>query len=443
MAAGNRYSGGPARRTLLRGGGGLAVGAVAATALSGCGNSSSDGTAGSGPVTVELWHGQTDTGRTAIEKLVKEFNRLHPHIHVDGGGGVLADSMLQKVTASLASGSFPDVAYIFGSDLANVARSPSVLDLTSTMRGGPTPWKSFWAPAREAVTLRGQIRAAPALIDSLAVVCNKKLFKDAGVKLPEPGWTWQEFTETAKRLTDRDKGTFGSAWPGVGDEDTVWRLWPMIWDLGGDVVGSDGKSVGFADTGVRALETLRTLARDRSVYIDPKPGSEQMYQVFNSGRLAMVATGPWQLPDIRQAKVDYHVVPLPTYSGKPVTIAGPDAWMAFDNGPARAKATRTFLSWLNQPRQDVRWDIDAGSLPLSRRTEAMPEWKAAEKRVPDLGVFTTALETARARPMHPAYPQISQALGQAIVGVLLGRSTPASALRKCVDEANAALLIPR
>src|SRR5690606_31137584 len=147
----------------------------------------------------------------------------------DMGGGVLADAMLQKVMASLASGSYPDVAYIFGSDLASLARSPKVADLTGLTRRLTVPWKRFWPPIREAVTIDGQVRAAPALLDSLAVVCNKKLFTQAGLPIPRPDWTWREFVDIAKRLTDHDNGRFGTSWPGTGDEDTVWRLWPMIW----------------------------------------------------------------------------------------------------------------------------------------------------------------------------------------------------------------------
>ncbi|MEU6852609.1 ABC transporter substrate-binding protein [Actinacidiphila alni] len=433
----------PSRRDVLRGGTGLLSGAAAATLLAGCGSGGGDGVGADGRVTVELWHGQTDTGRAAIQKLVDEFNRTHPKIRVDPGGGVLSDAMLQKVTAALASGSYPDIAYIFGSDLASIARSPKVADLTATVAHGPTPWRQFWTPAREAVTVNKRVRAAPALIDSLAVVCNKKLFARAGVPLPEAGWTWDEFTATAKKLTSHADGTFGTGWPGVGDEDTVWRLWPMIWDLGGEVIAADGHGIGFEDTGVRALETVAKLAADKSVYIDPKPGSEQMYQVFLSGRMGMVVTGPWQLPDIVQAKVDYHVVPLPSYSGKAMTISGPDTWTVFDNGSARVAAARTFVEWLIQPAQDVRWDIQAGSLPLSRSTQALGAWQAQTAGTKGLSVFTQALETARVRPAHPAYPQISEALGQAITAVLLGRSTPAKALRGCAHEANAALLIPR
>ncbi|MFJ3423162.1 ABC transporter substrate-binding protein [Streptomyces sp. NPDC086082] len=433
----------PARRDVLRAGAGLATAVATGTAATGCAAGRDDGVAADGTVTIEMWHGQTDTGKKALESLVASFTSSHPHIHVRLGGGVLADAMLQKVTAALAAGSYPDIAYIFGSDLASVARSPQAVDLTDMVESSPTPWTSYWVPARKAVTVNGRVRAAPAVLDSLAVVCNKKLFREAGLPLPEAGWRWDEFVATAKALTDTRGGRFGTGWPGVGDEDTVWRLWPMIWDLGGDVVAADGKHIGFGDTGTRALEVVAQLARDKSVYVDPKPGSEQMYQVFMSNRMGMAVTGPWQLPDIQQAKVDYHVVPLPTFTGRPTTISGPDTWTVFDNGEARGKAAKTFLSWLMQPAQDVRWDIRAGSLPLSHATRELPDWQHKERTTEGLDVFTKALDSARVRPVHAAYPQISQALGQAVVAVLLGRSSPAQAMRACADDANAALLIPR
>ncbi|MET7383827.1 ABC transporter substrate-binding protein [Streptomyces sp. NPDC005529] len=421
----------------------LVLGAAAAGALAGCAGPS-DGVGSDGRVTVELWHGQNDTARKAVEALVTEFNRTHPRIRVDSsGGGVLADAMLQKVTAALAAGSYPDIAYVFGSDLASVARSPRVVDLTSALRDGSPPWNSFWPPVRDAVTVNGAVRAAPAALDSLAVVYNKKLFRQAGIPFPEAGWTWDAFVDTARRLTDSGRGVFGTGWPGTGDEDTVWRLWPMIWDLGGDVVAADGKGIGFAGQGARALETLARLAHDKSVYIDPKTGSEQMYQVFLGGRMGMVATGPWQLPDIGAAKVDYGVVPLPSYSGRPVTISGPDTWTVFDNGSARSRAAVEFVRWMVQPSQDARWDISVGGLPLTSATARRAEWRRHARTTTGLDVFTAALDSARVRPVHAAYPQISQALGEAIVSVLLRKDSPAQAVRRCADQADAALLIPR
>lgn len=435
-------SGPLSRRGLLRAGGAGAL-VTAGGAVPGCAAGADGGVGPDGRVTIQLWHGQTEIAAKVLRGLVADFERGHPDIRVDMGGGVISDAMLQKVTAALAAGSYPDIAYVFGSDLASVARSPKVVDLTGHVRRAPTPWRDYWAAARDAVTVNGRVRAVPALLDCLGVICNKKVFAAAGLDLPEAGWTWQEFVDTARRLTDAGEGRFGTSWPGTGDEDTVWRLWPLVWDLGGDVIADDGRSIGFAAAGVRALEVVRDLARDRSVYVDPKPGSEQMYQVFLSGRMGMVITGPWQLPDLRQAGLDYHVVPLPTFSRRPVTISGPDTWVLFDNGDARARAARTFVTWLIQPAQDSRWDVRAGSLPLSRRSGARPAWRAHAADTPGLPVFTEALTAARVRPVHPAYPRVSRALGQAIVSVLLGRAGPADAVRSCADEANAALLIPR
>ncbi|MGW5443965.1 extracellular solute-binding protein [Streptomyces asiaticus] len=430
--------GGPSRRGLLRGGGALALTGAMGAAVAGCGTGL--GVDSHGTVHIEVWHGQTSTALRAVKRLVADFHRSHPKIRIDLSGGVLADDMLQKVMAGLVAGSPPDVAYIFGSDLASVARSPQLADLTTVVESGQVPWKQYWPAAREGVTVDGVVRAVPAVLDSLAVVCNKALFRRAGLELPGPGWTWPEFIETARKLTDRGRGTFGTGWPAAGDEDTVWRMWPMIWDLGGEVIAEGKREIGFAgEPGVRSLEVLAALAKDRSVYVDPKPGGEQMYQAFAAGRLGMVATGPWQLPDIRQAKIDYQVVPLPSFHGRSVTISGPDTWSVFDNGSARLTAARTFVGWLMEPEQGYLWDTQVGSLPQSRPAERRPQWRAYAAEVPGLPVFTEVLETARVRPVDRAYPKISMPFGEAITAVLLGRSTPEKALRRCADEADAAI----
>ncbi|GAA1527402.1 ABC transporter substrate-binding protein [Kribbella lupini] len=422
----------PSRRDVLRAAAVLAV----AAGLGGCGKSDPETTGGQ--VTVDLWHGQTDTAKKALDALIAEFNRTHPDIAViGGGGGVTADSMLQKVTAGLAAGSYPDVAYIFGSDLASITRSPKVADLS-----GQLQLDAVWPAAKAAITVKDKVRAAPALLDSLCVVYNKKLFAAAGLPAPKAGWTWDDFVATAAKLTNPAKGVFGTGWPGVGDEDTVWRLWPMIWDLGGDVVSEDGKKVGFEQAGEQALATLDKLRTDKSLYVDPKPGGEQLYQVFLGGRMGMVATGPWQLPDILDRKLDYGVVPLPSYSGKAVTISGPDTWTVFDNGSARVKAATEFVRWMLDAQQDVRWDLQGGSLPLSTTTAALPQWKKHAAETSGLQVFVDALETARVRPTITAYPQISEHLGTAIVSVLLGKKSPADALKECVEQSNAVLAVP-
>ena len=416
----------------------------AALLVTGCGGgddgASKGSSGGGGVVNITLWHGQNQSAQKTIESLVDEFNRSHPDIKVDAETGAPADNLYSKITAALAGGSYPDVSYQFGPNVASLARSPKAADLTDAVKGAGWNWDDFFPAAREAVTIDGRVRAVPAVIDSLAVLYNRKLFKQAGLDEPKAGWTWDEFRADAKAMTDASKGRFGTGWPGVGDEDTVWRLWPLVWQAGGDVLSSDGKSAGFAgDSGMRALETVAGLVADKSVYVDKTVGSEQMYRVFLAGRMGMVPTGPWELPEVLKSKVDYGVAPMPAFAGEPTTISGPDTWMVFSNGDARVKAATEFVKWLSQPAQDARWDIEAGSLPLRRSTAEQPVWKAQVEKVAGLDAFVTALGKARVRPVIKEYPKLSESLGRSIAGVLLGQKDPQSALDEAVKGTNEAL----
>jgi multiple sugar transport system substrate-binding protein len=424
----------------------LAAAACATAGLAACGGGGDKGggataAADGKPVTITVWHGQNQSAAKVFNKLVGQFNATHPKIHVDSQVGTLADGMLQKVTAALAGGKYPDMAFIFGPNVANLSRSPKALDLTQAVKGAGWNWEDIYAPAREAVTIDGKVRALPAIIDSMAVAYNKKLFRQAGLPAPKAGWTWDDYRAIAKRLTDSAKGTFGTGWPATGDEDTTWRIWPLVWSAGGDVLSADGTAVGYAGaSGLKALTTASQMAKDdKSVYLDKTTGSEQMYRVFNNGRMGMVPTGPWELPDIISAKVDYGVVPMPTYGGQPVTISGPDTWMLFDNGARRSAAATEFAKWLDQPAQDAQWDIDAGSLPLRHSTSEQQVWKDHAAQVTGVQTFVDVLDDARVRPVIKGYPKLSEAFGQAIAGVLLGQKAPADALKDAVDGGNKAL----
>jgi hypothetical protein len=270
---------------------------AAAAVLAGCGGSSGDDQKAGGPVEITMWHGQDDIAGKVLGQLADDFNKTHKNIKVKATtGGVVADQMRQKVTTALASGEYPDIAYIFGSDLANLARSDKVLDLTDDVKKPDFGWDDYYAPAKAATTVNGRVRALPALIDDLAVVYNKKLFKEMGVSEPPAGgWTWDQFIATSKQLTDKGKGTFGTAWPAVGDEDTVWRTWPLVWQAGGDII-KDGKAAFGGAPGEQAFGVVDRLAQDGSVYVDTKPDSDQTYQLFNNGKIGMVVTGRGSCP---------------------------------------------------------------------------------------------------------------------------------------------------
>jgi multiple sugar transport system substrate-binding protein len=405
----------------------------------GCGGG---GGSGGGTVTVDFWDGQTQSAKKTVDRLVAKFNKTHKGIHVvNNSGGVNADSMLQKVTAGLQAGNYPDVAYIFGSDLANLAATNKLLDLDDAVHSGEIKWNEFVPAAQQAATVDGKIRAFPALIDNLAVVYNKKLFQQAGVPFPKDNWSWNDFAAAAKRLTNNNTGVVGAAWPGTGDEDTTWRIWPMIWQLGGDIVSKDGQTVGFDNSsGTRSLNEVRQMsAVNHSLYIDTTSGSERMQQVFNSGKMAMNIAGPWALPDYVRAHINYGVSYLPSFTSRHTTIAGPDVWAIFDNGSERSQAAIKFVNWFTAPKQNLIWDKAAGSLPTRTDASKQKGYDAYLRSLPHLDKFVANLRNAEVRPTIPQYPEISKAMGQAVSEMLYGKSTPADAIHQAADQGNAAL----
>src|SRR5204862_6802020 len=68
------------------------------------------------------------------------------------------------------------------------------------------------------------------------VYVNKTLFQKAGVNLPKPDWTWDDFLETSKGLTKKIDGADVYAIVGSNQFD---RMVPWILSNGGDYANAD------------------------------------------------------------------------------------------------------------------------------------------------------------------------------------------------------------
>src|SRR5690349_8826185 len=205
----------------------LAVLLTACTAtaltLAGCGtDASGGGSSGSASGPIQVWEGYTGPDAKAFAHLVAEYEAQHPGQKVSTLF-VNNDNTLQKVLTAVRGGSPPDIAYLYGSWAPNVAQIPQVVDLTQVVKQPGVNWGDFWTGERDVATVNGKVIGVPALVDNLAVVYNKKLFAQAGLAPPGPGWTWQDFVADAKKLTNPALKQYGTAYVTPGTEDTVWH----------------------------------------------------------------------------------------------------------------------------------------------------------------------------------------------------------------------------
>jgi multiple sugar transport system substrate-binding protein len=411
-----------------------AVFGLVASACSGGNNSSNN----SGVMTLTIWHGYTQYEADWFNAAVKAWNTQYPKIQIKPLY-VNNDNALQKLTVALQGGEPPDITYQYGSSLPQVAGAQGLVDLTAWSKSPEADWSDFIPGQRAAATYQGKVLGVPALIDNLAIVYNKSLFDAAGLKYPTPQWTWADFRAAAKALTDPAKKQFGWSYPMDATEDTVWHYVPLLWQNGGSILTPDNKKAAFnSPQGLTALETLTGMAvQDKSVFLDIQ--NSPYTGLFNSGKIGMLITGPWDLGSFTD--VHYGVQILPGENGDHQSIAGPDFWCVFDNGNGRAQAAEKFLTWLTSAQQVRTEALATGHLPIRLSVvNDLAFIKQFGKKWPGVDVFAENLANVKqARPVLTAYPQVSQALGNAIVAAMLGQSDPKTALDKAAAQADAAL----
>jgi multiple sugar transport system substrate-binding protein len=414
--------------------------AAVTVVLAGCGTDTGGGSsASSGPI--QIWEGWTGEEATAYAHLVTEYEAEHPGVKVSSLY-VNNDDTLQKVLTAVRGGSTPDIAYLYGSWAPNVAQIPQVVNLTQVVKQPGVNWDDFYSGERDVATVNGKVIGIPALVDNLAVVYNKKLFAQAGLPLPGPNWTWAQFEADAKKLTDASTKQYGTAYVTPGTEDTVWHWESLLWEAGGQLLTPDNKQAAFdSAAGLQSLETLRTMAvTDKSMYLDPTDSAYA--NLFNSGKIGMLVTGPWDLSGF--PNVDYGVQDMPSYPGADdghQTISGPDNWVVFNNGSARVTAAEQFLLWLTAPAQVKYFSMKTGDLPTRESVAGQPSVvKAMDASLPgDAGFVANLSEVKQARPQITMYPKISTVLGNMIISVLLGQSQPQAALTAAAAQVNADL----
>ena len=425
---------------------------AATLALAACGSSGNNSSSSKSPAapgggsgghtTITVWQGDTEVEAAAFKALVAQFNRTHSNITVVSQFYGNSDYALQKVLAAIAGGKPPDISYLYGSWAPNIATNPQLVPLNKFIDGDPSfNWNDFFPAERKVATVGNSIIGIPALVDNLALVYNKTLFKQARLALPTPSWTWSDFENAAVKLTNAAKKQFGWAYVNDASEDTVWRFWAMLWQAGGSILSADGKHAGFdSAAGIKALTLLQQLTAHHAIYLDD--GSDNYVNVFNSGHIGMLWTGPWDLAQIVQSKVNYGVTILPG-SLNHQTISGPDNWVMFNNGSAREQAAWTFLKWLTSPAIDLEWVTKTGDLPIRASVAKLPGFKKFTAKYPGVAVWAANLNNAtQARPQSVKYPKVSTALGQAVQSVLLGKASPSQALSQAAQQVSGILAAP-
>ncbi len=230
-----------------------------------------------------------------------------------------------KLLMMHVTGSMPDALSLDASSGAVFMDNNVLQDLTPFIEKDKSfKLDDFFPNAVNAFRRGNKLYAIPFDFTPMMIYYNKRLFDAAGVPYPKAGWTWDDFLTTAQALTIRDADArkppkqYGYFFMNVMP---FWMLWH--WTAGGDVLSPDGRQAsGYFDgpLGVEAMQFQADLMYKYRVAPTLAESKAAGVDLFLNERAAMDLKGHWMMIDYRQKGIDFGVVPLPTKSGKPVTV---------------------------------------------------------------------------------------------------------------------------
>jgi maltose/maltodextrin transport system substrate-binding protein/arabinogalactan oligomer/maltooligosaccharide transport system substrate-binding protein len=270
--------------------------------------------------------------------------------------------------------------------------------------------------AIKAFTYDAKLYGLPYLVEAVSLIYNKDL-------VPTPPKTWEELKTIAKKLQDDKKVEQGY----VLQQGDPYHSYPLLTGFGGYIFGRDAagnynaKDLGLDSAGgVAAFTEIDSMIKAGLLRKDTT--YDLMMGLFKEKKSAMFISGPWTLNDLRAAKVNYGIAPIPAMKGTPKPFVGSQGWMvsAFGKNQLLAKTFLTEFVATDEAMQSLYDAVPAASA-----------WLPVRNKTQDKDILAFAASAAGGDPM-PAIPQMSsvwEAWGKAITLVFQQQEKPDKAVK--------------
>ncbi|WP_454112105.1 ABC transporter substrate-binding protein [Microbacterium aurum] len=368
--------------------------AAVLTACSG-GSSGTPGGDDSGPVTITygVWAG---TQTPAMEKIAEAFHEKNPDITVKVEERPWPEYWSTLQTGA-AGGTAPDAFWMLAQNIRPYASGGQLLDITDEIQSEGVDLSKYPKAVLDLYDQGdGKTYGLPKDFDTNAIWYNKAIFDAAGVAYPDPDWTWEDFRETAKKLTNASAGVWGVAAP----IDYQGGYYNTIFQAGGQVISDDGKTAEIDSPEAQAgIKFWTDLQADGSSPTLQQLSDTEAETLFEQGKIGMYSSGAYwalQLYNNKDIAPNIGVAPLPTGTQK-ATVTSGIANVGYA-GTKHPEAVKKFLLFASGPEAA---DIQAESgavLPAYEGGEQ--KWMAAMPEFTDLQVFIDAKEYSVPLPVQ-------------------------------------------
>lgn len=398
----------------------VAVAALAPLSLAACGGGGTSGSSGGGASasvdSLKVLDYYTDEpGKSQIQDMLTACGTSIGVGKIDREA-VPGPTLIQKVLQQASSKSLPDVLMLDNPDIQQIAETGALAPL-----GDFGITADGYAPGPvAAATFEGKLYGLQPGANTIAIFYRKDVLAKAGVKPPT---TWAELRTDAKKLTSGKQ--YGFAFNATADYEGAWQFLPPMWTNGGDE--TDLKTPQVA----QALQLWKDLVDDGSASKSVVNWKQSdVNDQFIAGKAAMMLNGPWQIPALTKAKVDFDVVPFPVNEPGQTSVAplGGEAWTVPMTGDqARMSKAAELVKCMNSDDNQMLRAKQGGLVPTKL---ALAE--KFKQEVPSMAGFTDAVGQARARTgkLGSKWPDTAKTIYTGVQLVLTGQAPASEAMAK-------------
>lgn len=337
---------------------------------------------------LNFWGGWTGPDADVMKQIVDAYNASQSKVHV-----TLTlqqwTPLFDKFVLSVKSKTVPDILAMHGPDIPQFAEQGVLEPLDSAVSQAGFQASDFATPAWDGTIYKNTQYAFPLDLHMHAVYYNADMLAAANITPPTDWINKDQFLKMATALTVDQNGNH----PGDSGFDAnnvkqyglamytnhhaFFTFYALLHQQGDDLLNSDQTQVQYPDAdGLAAWQWLQDLVYKYQV---TPQGETSPLQDFLSGKTALLADGPWEIPAMqKQEGLKWGTFPMPqVFANKAVWGSGHVLTIPVQDDKAREAAAEDVVAWIVQ--HSATWG-DSGNIPALNSAREAPAFTSLKGR---------------------------------------------------------------
>lgn len=352
-----------------------------------------------------LWcYYETDSQREAMDELTAGFNAVSSNYAIRWEYVPMTE-FSKRLSMGYTENALPDLVLMDNPDMPYYIKTGMLTDI-SDLEKELRIREDYYPVLSGTVYDGGRLYGLPLNCNNVALFYRTDMLQEAGI---EPPADWNSFEKAVKILKSEEH--YGFLMSAVSGEQGAFQIMPWILSAGEPVNEIGGKAT------ARAYEYLYALIDSGGMDASCINYSQNdVARKFIAGETAMMENGPWILPMLEEAGIDYGIVPLPADAGQHVVVGGENIGIL--NGKNETGA-REFLKYCAEDEVMNRFCKKSSVLPTKMELDG-----GLDKRAE---VFRRQMDGAVLRTENDHWNTLRDKLPAGIYEMLAEEKTPTEA----------------